>query len=49
LENGSYIPQFNFDFEDENTMQADYEAIDWRRLNYPTDKSGGYHAVVLLV
>ncbi len=25
---GTATPQFNFDFEDENTMQADYEAID---------------------
>ncbi|MEC4818149.1 MAG: molecular chaperone DnaK [Scytonema sp. PMC 1069.18] len=28
VENESSTPQFNFDFEDENTMQADYEAID---------------------
>jgi molecular chaperone DnaK len=28
LGNESSTPQFNFDFEDENTMQADYEAID---------------------
>ncbi len=26
--NGTLIPQFNFDFEEENTAQADYEAID---------------------
>ncbi|MFN6566536.1 molecular chaperone DnaK [Nostoc minutum NIES-26] len=26
--NGTLIPQFNFDFDDENTAQADYEAID---------------------
>ncbi|MBW4560003.1 MAG: molecular chaperone DnaK [Mojavia pulchra JT2-VF2] len=25
---GTLIPQFNFDFDDENTAQADYEAID---------------------
>jgi molecular chaperone DnaK len=25
---GTLIPQFNFDFEEENTAQADYEAID---------------------
>jgi molecular chaperone DnaK len=25
---GTAAPQFNFDFEDENTVQADYEAID---------------------
>jgi molecular chaperone DnaK len=26
--NGTLIPQFNFDFDDENTAQVDYEAID---------------------
>ncbi|MDM9385080.1 molecular chaperone DnaK [Chlorogloeopsis sp. ULAP01] len=26
--NGTLTPQFNFDFEQENTLQADYEAID---------------------
>jgi molecular chaperone DnaK len=26
--NGTLIPQFNFDFDDESTAQADYEAID---------------------
>jgi molecular chaperone DnaK len=26
--NGAIAPQFNFDFEDEGTLQADYEAID---------------------
>lgn len=26
--NGTLAPQFNFDFEQENTLQADYEAID---------------------
>jgi molecular chaperone DnaK len=26
--NGTLIPQFNFDFEEESTAQADYEAID---------------------
>jgi molecular chaperone DnaK len=26
--NGTLIPQFNFDFDEENTAQADYEAID---------------------
>jgi molecular chaperone DnaK len=26
--NASAAPQFNFDFEDQNTLQADYEAID---------------------
>ncbi len=26
--NGTLTPQFNFDFEEENTLQADYEAID---------------------
>jgi molecular chaperone DnaK len=26
--NASVAPQFNFDFEDQNTVQADYEAID---------------------
>jgi len=25
---GTLIPQFNFDFDDESTAQADYEAID---------------------
>ena len=24
----AFAPQFNFDFEEENTVQADYEAID---------------------
>jgi molecular chaperone DnaK len=26
--NGTLIPQFNFDFDEESTAQADYEAID---------------------
>jgi len=26
--NGTPTPQFNFDFEDESTLPADYEAID---------------------
>ena len=26
--NGTIAPQFNFDFDDEGTLQADYEAID---------------------
>jgi molecular chaperone DnaK len=26
--NGTPTPQFNFDFEDEGTLQADYEAIE---------------------
>ena len=24
----AFAPQFNFDFEEDNTVQADYEAID---------------------